>query len=213
MPKLKTNTLNIEYQPHEFQSRVHKSKARFRVIPAGRKFGKTTMCVREAFNYLGKKNSVVWWCAPFQSVSMIGWRRFLQIVPPLLINSISKKQNTIEMINGSIISFKSTDNADALVGEGLDLAILDEAARIKEVVWHETIRPNLDDPQHTGDAIMISTPKGPNWFYEAYLLGQQKKFGYESWTYDYKDMMGGIPSWKNPYFTKDNLRDAYRLTD
>ena len=40
---------------------------------------------------------------------------------------------------------KSCDNPDSLVGEGLDWMIIDEAARVKQIVWEQYLRPTLSD--------------------------------------------------------------------
>jgi len=206
-------TLRINYSPHTGQNLVHKSKARFKVLVAGRKWGKTTCGVMEAFHYLGKPNSVVWWVAPYQSVALVGWRRFLELVPRLIIKSIDKKNSTITLINNSTATFKSADNVNALVGEGIDLLILDEAARIRENTWLETLRPNLDDPRHFGRALLISTPMSHNWFYRAFELGLKRKNGWESWSHPYLNLSGGFPSWLNPHFKQESLQDAKRLPE
>jgi hypothetical protein len=206
--------INIPYSPHVWQAPVHTSDARFRILPAGRKFGKTTMCSLEAFRYLGKHNAIVWWVAPYQGLAMIGWRRFLSTIPPIAIRHIDRKYNAITMINGSTISFKTADNPESLLGEGLDFLIMDEAARVKESTWLEMLRPNLDDPGRIGNMMAISTPLGKgDWFYNAWLWGQQRKYEYESWHLPYKSIDGGIPSWKNPYFKKSALQEAMMLPD
>jgi hypothetical protein len=172
------------------------------------------MCSLEAFRYLGKPYSMVWWVAPYQGLAMIGWRRFIATIPPVAIHHIDRKYNTITMINHATISFKTADNPESLLGEGLDFLIMDEAARVKESTWLEMLRPNLDDPGHIGDMMAISTPLGKgDWFYNAFLWGQQHKYEYESWQLPYKDMDGGIPSWKNPYFKKTALQEAMMLPD
>jgi hypothetical protein len=55
-------------------------------------------------------------------------------------------------------------------GEAFDLVVIDEAAQIKHETWTDVIMPTLAD--RTGRAMLISTPKGKNWFYAEYLRGQ-----------------------------------------
>ena len=206
-------TLHIDYKPHKTQRIAHRSKARFRCICSGRKWGKTTFAVAEAFHQLGKPGSIVWWVAPFQSVADIGWRRFLAFCPPLVIKAVHTKKNYIELVNGSSIFFKTADNPDALHGEGIDLLIVDEAARVREKVWYETLRPNLDDPKHFGRAILISTPRGHNWFYDCWLQGIHRRNNWEAWFYPLKNLEGGWPSWINPHFPGQALKDALALKE
>jgi hypothetical protein len=105
-------------------------------------------------------------------------------IPRAYVKSIKEGEMSIECINGSTIWAKSADNPDSLVGEGLDLLIMDEAARTKPDAWEVALQPALSDKK--GDAIFISTPKGKNWFYNLYLRGtnesnpEYKSFNYPS---------------------------------
>lgn len=219
--KTEVRTVGIDYDPHPGQLLFHKSQARYRIVCCGRKFGKTTMLEYEAFNWLGRPDTLIWWVAPYYNVAQIGYRRFINDIPQVVIKSKDKRNNVIEMINGSTIWFKSADNPDGLVGEGIDLLIMDEAARIKEAVWYETLQPNLADPQRLGYMCSASTPKGHNWFYHAWLRGVADKDGYKSWgqpLHNYpltgetiEDFQGGLPSWVNPMFRLKDLEDAVKL--
>ncbi|GAG38423.1 unnamed protein product, partial [marine sediment metagenome] len=127
----------------------------------------------------------------------------------------------IRMVNGSTIWFKSADNPDSLLGEGIDLLIMDEAARIKEDTWLGSIRPNLDDIQRTGHMVAVSTPRGHNWFYKEWLLGVNRVDNHESWGQNLthlpitrepvEDITGGWPSWNSPFFPSQRLEEALGL--
>jgi hypothetical protein len=56
---------------------------------------------------------------------------------------------------------------------------MDEAARLPEDAWTDAIMPTLAD--YDGDAILISTPKGKNWFWLEWLKGQEMSAEYASW--------------------------------
>ena len=92
-----------------------------------------------------------------------------KFLPKSYISNVKEGDMVIELVNGSTIWAKSADNPDALVGEGLDLLILDEAARVKPDAWEVALQPSLADKK--GEAIFISTPKGKNFFYSLYLRG------------------------------------------
>jgi hypothetical protein len=213
--------IQLPYDPHPGQALFHRSKKRFRIMCTGRKWGKTTMLVNEAFRWLGRPNSIVWWVAPYYNLSQLGWRRFREAIPDVAIKNIYKKEQMIEMINGSTLWFKSGDSPDSLVGEGIDFLILDEAARIREVVWQETLRPNLSDPGRLGHACMASTPMGHNWFYREWLKGVTGNTEYDAWgvpiveipttTEKVTDVRGGFPSWNNPHFRLTELQSALKL--
>jgi hypothetical protein len=187
----------------------------------GRKWGKTTMLVNETFRWLGKPDSIAWWVAPYYNLSQLGLRRFRQAVPPIAIKDYNKKEQMIEMINGSTLWFKSADSENSLVGEGIDFLVIDEAARVKEAVWNEALRPNLSDPRRVGHACMASTPMGHNWFYREWLRGMARGGEYESWGIPVveipvtgekiADTQGGFPSWTNPTFRTKELESALKL--
>ena len=93
----------------------------------------------------------------------------------------------IETEAGSTFEAKSADNPNSLVGEGLDLLILDEAAKQKKIAWEMYLRPTLSDRK--GRAIFITTPEGYNWVYDAYLRGQS----------DAEWVSFNSPSWENQF--------------
>src|SRR5690606_19371227 len=64
---------------------------------------------------------------------------------------------------------KSADRIDNLRGATLDYAIMDEAAMMMPNVWTEAIKPMLSTRK--GWALIISTPKGYNWFYDYFKKG------------------------------------------
>jgi phage FluMu gp28-like protein len=84
---------------------------------------------------------------------------------------------------------KSADNPVSLLGEGLDWLIVDEAARLKPTIWEGHLSQRLLDKK--GWALLISTPRGKGWFFDAWRRGQNGKDpDFESWNY---------PSRSNPH--------------
>lgn len=185
----------------------------------GRKFGKTELAQNEVMDYAGTPESMIWWVSPFYSVSDIAWTRLNNNLNPAIIKRRSQRDRTITLINDSTVGFKSADNEKALVGEGLDFCVLEEAAYIKESVWLETVRPNLGDSRRRGDMMGITTPSGLNWVYREWRKGLDNHFlDYESWSYKFDVMPilnekidsydGGFPSWVNPYWSKEELQSV-----
>jgi len=93
--------------------------------------------------------------------------------------NISQSERVITSFNGGFFAMYSADNIDAIRSEYFNLVVGDEAARISGDGWNDAVRPTLADCD--GDEILISTPKGLNWFYSEYQMGQDKKNGYASW--------------------------------
>lgn len=146
------------------QKTIDESPARFKIIRAGRKFGKTTYGIFKAIQWLGKPNSRVWFCcATYRSAKLISWAIFKRMIPA---ESMKRKPNdtdlTITLKNGSELYLLGTEDMDMLRGPAPTAVIFEEAALHKREVWHEVIRPNL--LVHKSPALFISTPKGYNWF-------------------------------------------------
>ena len=162
--------VEISVPLHPAQFEIVTSPGRFKVIAAGRRFGKTLLCsmicVQAAAE--GKR---VWWLAPSFPQAMVAWREIEKIGRSLPNTKIYKRDYLCEFDNGGSIQIKSALNPDRLRGEGLDLAVLDEAAFMRSEVWENTIRPALSD--RLGKALIISSPNGKNWFYHLWLLGKR----------------------------------------
>ena len=151
------------------QDTVANDKTRFRVVVAGRRFGKTFLSIRELCYHAKEPNKDVWYVAPtYKMARQIVWKKLKNKLSDL--NWISKTNETelsIILRNGSTIALKGADNYDSLRGVGLDFIVLDEFADIAPDAWYETLRPTLSDKQ--GRALFIGTPKGiGNWAYEIY---------------------------------------------
>lgn len=185
-------TIKVNYNPYYHQKLFHESPARFRVVCAGRRFGKTLMACAEAFRLaVSKPNQRGWIVAPTFKLSEESWRILKEIAPNIAIKEIKLSDRKIVFRNGSEVEMKSADNEASLRGAGLSFLIADEASRISIDSWY-AVRPALSDKQ--GRAIIISTPRGKNWFHNEYLKGQDpNNRDYESWRFS---------SRVNPYFSQ-----------
>lgn len=195
----KEQTIKIPYKPHKLQNEFHNSKARFRVLAAGRRFGKSQAAVNEAIKLAVKKrNSTAWITAPVYAQAMISWRMLKKFLPKEFIREPHITEKYFDLQNDSTIWVKSADNYDNLRGEGIDFLIVDEAAMVAKEAWEEALRPALSDKQ--GKAVFISTPKGHNWFFELWTRGQDPQFPqYKSWR--------GLTS-DNPYIQSGEIEEA-----
>ena len=97
---------------------------------------------------------------------------------------------------------RSAHYPDNLRGEGLDLAVLDEAAFMEPRVWPEIVRPMLTTTR--GDAFFLSTPFGRNWFWELYTLGMDDDA--EAW------MSFHFSTASNPLIAPEELQSIRRQT-
>lgn len=176
----------IGFEPHAKQKEVLYNATRFTTLCWGRRSGKTKLAAYVALKYLLTSNHNIWIVAPTYDLARRSWDYLMQWVP--LINKeigqfikINKSVFTMESYAGSKLELKSTDNPASLLGAGLDMLIVDEAARVPEEVWRTHLRPTLTDRQ--GKALFISTPYGKNWFFDLMLKGKDNDPKYQDYSY------------------------------
>jgi len=185
--------IHFEVNLHQKQQRIFDSDARFKIVSCGRRFGKTWLAAYEILLKSGFiiPDGVSWVVSPRYKQTMIMWRRLKSILPMQLIDNVREGDKSIELTNGHQIWAMSADDPDSLRGEGLDFVVIDEAAMVKELAWTEALQPALMD--RLGKAMVISTPKGINWFYDLFIQGVSDDPMYEEFeSFQYS-------SYDNPY--------------
>lgn len=167
------------------QGQVFQSDKRFRVLVAGRRFGKSYLaCIELLRGAINRPGETFFYCAPtYRMAKDIAWRVLKKLVPKVWIKSKNETDLKIELVNGSLIELKGTENAMALRGRSLSGVVLDEAAFMDSEVWFEVIRPALADKQ--GWALFISTPDGTaSWFYDLWCyVPEDETNDWERWSY------------------------------
>lgn len=206
-------------QPLPHQLPVLLSRARFKVVVCGRRWGKTTaglMAVVEGHGPRqgGFKGALdgghVWWIAPtFGQAGQI-WRDLKAALRECWADK-SEVERRIELPTGGSVTVKSADQHDSLRGAALDGVVLDEAAhmiRLREL-WQEVLRPMLSD--RTGWGVFISTPAGlaaksevdggkASYFYEIFQAAPKTE-GWQRWQQ---------PTTENPRIRPEEIEVARR---
>ena len=186
----------IRAQPHPGQHMVHIHQARFKVLAAGRRWGKTRLGVHECMD-VAAMGGRAWWVAPTYKMSEVGWRP-LRRMGNKIGAEVSKGDRSIIMTSGGSVTVRSADNPDSLRGDGLDFVALDECAFMQEAAWIEALRPALSD--RLGSAQFYSTPAGRNWFWKLFMRGQDDAI--PEW------MSWQLPTSDNPYIAPEEIEDA-----
>lgn len=196
---------HIGYEPHPSQAIIHKDNSRFKFLACGRRWGKSMLAASEIMKASVVPNQMLWIVAPTYELSKKVFREVYKYYTRKMPHWIEKKSEArlyLKLFNGTEIVGKSADNPDSLIGEGVTGMVIDEAARIKKIVWEESLRPTLSD--NLGWCIAISTPRGRNWFFEGYIRGQDKlELTYASWSFK---------SANNPYFPPEEEIEAKRTS-
>jgi hypothetical protein len=149
------------------QWKVFRGSERFRVLVAGRRFGKTYLALVELCRAAWVPGSLAWYVAPtYKQGKRIAWKPLKKMTQPYWAGKPNETELRIELRSGGTICLKGADNYDSLRGDGLDFLVLDEYASIAPEAWTEVLRPALADKQ--GRALFIGTPQGFNHFHELF---------------------------------------------
>ena len=143
----------LNYTPFPAQQEMHKAfeDHRFLVLNCGNRTGKDRFsnmagimyfveCLNEN-RHIDRPDivpSVYWWIiAPTETMAMQNWRELKKFFPKDWVVGISNTTMTMQTIGNGMIEVRSAYDPESLVGVGLDLVTITEAARIKdlEIVW------------------------------------------------------------------------------
>ena len=182
--KVKTSQGKIIQPLHTGHMKVLNDPARFKVLAAGRRYGKTLLTSLVALAVLMQTSRRIFIVAPDYSLGEKVFRELYNILVTQLKfikpgkpgggrARNQKGEYYLETPWGSVLEVKSCENPDSLAGEALDLVIVDEAALVDNLydIYTQMLKPTLMDKE--GSAIFISTPRGRNGFYKMFLMGQK----------------------------------------
>ena len=209
------STYAIPYEPLEWQKEAYEEfkKHRFQVLACGVRAGKDKYSISVGFMYfiecLNENRHlhnfdmvppVYWWIiAPTFKLAEQNWRQLKVIVKKTFRNekefvvACDNGSMTMQTVGGGVIEVRSAFNEDMLVGVGLDLVTITEAARIKDLesVW-ANLEGRLSSPGRglesdrkgksygMGKAIINSSPLGENYFYKMFKWGVKGSDTYSS---------------------------------
>lgn len=198
---------DISVDFHDGQGMVWNSPARFKVVMAGRRYGKTYYMVRDlSINVLKTEENgrslrdfPVYYVAPTRdNAKRNTWRHFKNFLAPVT-DRVYEKDLIIRVINGRELYLHGADSPDSLRGDALHRVGLDEFADMKEEVWGEVIRPMLADVK--GGAVFIGTRK-PACNLQRLAESMRNEPDWEVFRFD---------SYDNPFIDKDEIDAARRI--
>lgn len=175
--------MDLNFRLHPAQAQIFASDARFKVVAAGRRFGKSylarMMMLIEAFktekNGQDLTDKKVLYVAPTQKQARdIMWNPLVNLIAPLNPRA-RETECIITLPNKREIHLSGADRPDTMRGSAYSYIVMDEYAQMKPYVWDEILRPALADVK--GHALFIGTPAGKNHFFELF----QKAHKWEDW--------------------------------
>lgn len=177
----------LDFSLHGAQQAIFNSPARFKVIVAGRRFGKShLMAVWLLYQALRSHNDrgyeltseqeTIYVAPTFAQAHGMFWPKLKKLAEPVTEKTL-ENQGILYLTNGRRIRIFGMDNPDAARGISVGAVGFDEYADQPPRAWKEIIRPALMDVE--GEAMFIGTPKGKNHFYDLFLTAMTCEDG--SW--------------------------------
>ena len=168
----------------EPQKQIASSLARMRCVVSGRRFGKSTLALREAARFSTKPDQRAFLCAPtYRQAKAVFWRPLKDKLTALRwIDKVNEQDLTVTLRNGSTISIRGTDNFNSLRGVGLNFLCMDEFSDCDPEAWTHVLRPTLSDTN--GHGLFLGTPRGFDHLHSLWEKGQDpNEHDWQSWQY------------------------------
>lgn len=158
---------------HAEQSRLIKSPVRFKLVPSGRRSGKTELAKRHtiltgyrAHKFCPWSDPRYFFAAPTrEQAKAIYWDDLKAFIP--LKDMAGKPRETelkIRLMNGTEFHVVGMDKPERIEGRPWDGGVLDEFANMKPQAWSNNVRPALADRE--GWCWLIGVPEGRNHYYD-----------------------------------------------
>jgi hypothetical protein len=165
------------------QLAIVKAPQRFKVVIAGRRFGKTHLSIRELCLHAREPNKDVIYCAPtYKQAKNIVWKKLkYKLLDLKWVQKLNETELSIVLKNNSTITLKGLENFDSIRGGGYDYLVIDEFADCDPEAWYSVLRPTLADRQ--GQALFIGTPKGMNWAHDLFIMAEEYPDEWASFQY------------------------------
>lgn len=173
---------------HEEQARLLASKARFRVVPAGRRSGKTELvgkrqmvlrCLQchdaKSPYYRPYQDPKFFVSAPTRDqAKRIYWNDLKALTPRKYLRCApNESQLILSFITGAELMVLGMDRPERVEGTPWDWGLLDEYGNMKKDTWPAHVRPSLSDRK--GGCDFIGVPEGRNHYYDLYRKAQKRK--------------------------------------
>lgn len=192
------------FSPHKKQKEIINgvlgSTTKHHVVSVGRQFGKSLMGINLLLYWaINKKPCKILWVSPVYSQANKVQKEIDNAIRHTnIISSCNYSESYIKLRTGSEIYFRSAERYDNIRGFTFDYAILDESAFMRSETWFEAVRPTL--AVRGKKVLFLSTPKGRNWFYDIFQLGNSVDND------NYKSYQG--TSMDTPFISKEEIDDA-----
>ena len=192
----------IDWSVNKTRRDILNDPARFKVIVAGRRWGKTILSLMYLLKDAFQPNERRWFITPtYRQGKMIVFPVLRQMFNSFADAKLNESEMSVTFGNGAELAVKGADNENNLRGVELTKCVMDEMAYIKPHVWEEIIMPMLATTN--GEVLFIGTPSGFDIMYDLYQRGQSED-DWSSW--QYTTLQGG-------WVPKEEIERAKRTMD
>lgn len=176
-------TVTVDVELHSAQDRVLSEARRFNALAAGRRWGKSVLAELLMTETAGEGRGRVGYFAPTYKLLAETWRDMDADLGPILTER-SLTERRMKLATGGVVEMWTLEDMDAGRSRRYNRVVIDEAGLVPHLgeTWERAIRPTLADLE--GDAWFLGTPKGRNFFWQAYQRGQDPLHGdWQSWQF------------------------------
>lgn len=181
---------------HAVQWRLRQSQARFKIVAAGRRSGKTEHCKREGIELAMAEcelpNYRAVYSAPTHDQAReLYWDDLKRLVPRwFMARPPLEAKAEIQLINGAKIQVRGMDKPERMEGSPLDWIAVDEFGNCKAHVWEAHILPALyTEGRRAGRGWLLGVPEGRNHYFRIYTKalediaehGDASEYGVFTW--------------------------------
>jgi hypothetical protein len=171
------------------QAQVYFDSHPFRVVHAGRRWGKSTLALSEALRaaqtVLG--GHIAYITPSLDMARFLAWKPLKRAaaLPESVVSFRDSDMTMTFAATGTTVRVYDASAIDVLRGEYVDFAVFDEAADCPVEVWTDVVRPNLTS---RGEAIFLGTRVGWTARLLQEVVDDSKRWG----AFHYSTIEGGL---------------------
>lgn len=194
----------LDYTPSSGQLQFHESDARFKVLIAGARFGKSLAASKDVLRDLLCAQTRGWMVGPTFALARPEFDYLVNDVRSRLRLAVCEELTSpraehafVRFTNGSEVHCVSASRPENLLGQEVDWMILCEASHLQREAYERFLRARLTS--RNGRLLVPTTPKGHNWIKGLYDRGIVQGQDWQSFRF---------ATWDNPRVSAKEIEAA-----
>ena len=175
---------------HDVQHALWNDDHRFRIVPAGRRAGKSERgmrnLVRRALEFTDFPDGRFIAAGPTHDMAKdLFWENLKAFTPSrFVVGEPSEGALTLRLVNGARLMVRGVDRPQRIVGRPVDGILVDEYGDISHKLWETNLRPALSTIGRPGWAWLVGVPRGARHYkllYERAREGNSENYSAFTW--------------------------------